>query len=276
LDKIYHRYTFTLRSEFLLPDACDHNNTIRRKETMKAFRLPRKPGVIVLLIAALFHTACSAATATSAPTAAVEAPTPSTVPSDTPQQAAAPPTPTEPAAEASGDLLPGAQCASAGATLTPASAEGPFYTPDTPQRNNLVEPDMEGTPLILVGLVLDGNCQPVSGAWLDFWQTDAAGNYDNQGYNLRGHQFSAADGSYRLETILPAAYGTGGGSRPPHIHVKVQAPGAAVLTTQLYFPTAEALNAQDSIFNDALLVDMQNREDGSVQARFDFIIETGP
>jgi protocatechuate 3,4-dioxygenase beta subunit len=180
----------------------------------------------------------------------------------------------EPTVEASDELLPGTQCTTGNATLTPASTEGPYYTPDTPERNSLIEPDTGGTTLVLVGLVLDGNCQPIPGAWLDFWQTDALGNYDNQGYGLRGHQFSAADGSYRLETILPAAYGTGGGgSRPPHIHVKVQAPGAAVLTTQLYFPTAEELNVQDNIFNNALLVNMQTLEDSSILARFDFVVE---
>ncbi|MBN2502044.1 MAG: hypothetical protein JXB38_14775 [Anaerolineales bacterium] len=228
---------------------------------MQVYTPLRNPRFVIVLIAALLFTACNPASpAPSEPEGLT------TVPAEEP---------TEPAVEASSELFSGTQCTAGNATLTPASTEGPYYTPDTPERNSLIEPDTEGTTLVLVGLVLDSNCQPIPGAWLDFWQTDALGNYDNQGYGLRGHQFSAADGSYRLETILPAAYGTGGGgSRPPHIHVKVQAPGAVVLTTQLYFPTAEELNAQDNIFNDVLLVEMQTTEDGSIQARFDFVVET--
>jgi hypothetical protein len=38
-------------------------------------------------------------------------------------------------------------------------------------------------------------------------------------------------GRYRLETIVPARYP----GCPPHIHVKVNAPGGLVLTTQIYF-----------------------------------------
>jgi protocatechuate 3,4-dioxygenase beta subunit len=243
---------------------------------MLAFAPFRIPGVIYLLSAVLLIKACSPVS--PSPTVTITQPPEPAGATNTPEPSAVPTipakVPTEAAIEASGELPLSAQCTAGNATLTPASTEGPYYTPDTPERNSLIEADMAGTPLILVGMVLDSNCQPIPGAWLDFWQTDALGNYDNQGYGLRGHQFSAADGSYRLETILPAAYGTGGGDgRPPHIHVKVQAPGAAILTTQLYFPTAEALNAQDNIFNNALLVDMQTLEDGSIQARFDFVVE---
>ncbi|HSM72641.1 MAG TPA: hypothetical protein VK851_13940, partial [Anaerolineales bacterium] len=54
--------------------------------------------------------------------------------------------------------------------LTPPQAEGPYYTPDTPQKNSFLEDDPDGTRLILVGRVLDQNCQPLPNAWLDFWQ----------------------------------------------------------------------------------------------------------
>jgi protocatechuate 3,4-dioxygenase beta subunit len=32
-------------------------------------------------------------------------------------------------------------------------------------------------------------CQPVLSARVDFWQADSAGQYDNQGYTLRGYQW---------------------------------------------------------------------------------------
>jgi len=81
--------------------------------------------------------------------------------------------------------------------------------------------------------VLDQNCLPQSNAWLDFWQADANGEYDNVGYRLRGHQFTDSQGRYYLETILPGLYS----SRPiEHIHVKLRPEGGAEVTSQLYFP----------------------------------------
>lgn len=116
--------------------------------------------------------------------------------------------------------------------LTQSQTEGPYYKPDTPERTSLLEDGMDGTHLIVVGYVLDQNCQPLSNAWLDFWQADASGQYDNIGYRLRGHQFTDARGRYHLETILPGLYA----SRPvEHIHVKVRPKGGDELTSQLYF-----------------------------------------
>jgi protocatechuate 3,4-dioxygenase beta subunit len=133
-------------------------------------------------------------------------------------------------------FLPAPTC---NGTLTPAQGEGPYYTPNTPERNSLLEEGMEGEMLILIGYVLDENCQPISGAWLDFWQADTNGDYDNVGYTLRGHQYTDAQGRYYLETVLPGLYN----SRPiEHIHVKVQAPNGEMLTSQLYFPNQPVEN----------------------------------
>jgi hypothetical protein len=153
------------------------------------------------------------------------------------------------------------------ATLTPSQTEGPYYTPNTPERTSLLEAGMDGIRLTLTGYVLTQDCQPVPGAWLDFWQADDQGVYDNQGYRLRGHQFTDINGRYQLETILPGEYP----GRPPHIHVKVQAPGGPVLTTQLYFP-ASAGNQNDPFFTTAMLLELQESDNGYVSV-FNFIIE---
>ena len=117
--------------------------------------------------------------------------------------------------------------------LTQPQNEGPYYMPNTPEKHSLFEEGMTGTRLILVGYVLDQNCQPLSNAWLDFWQADANGEYDNVGYRLRGHQFTDSQGRYYLETVLPGLYS----SRPiEHIHVKVRPEGGEETTSQLYFP----------------------------------------
>ena len=55
---------------------------------------------------------------------------------------------------------------------------------------------MSGTRVIVTGYVLTRDCKPIAGAWLDFWQADDIGAYDNTGFKLRGHQFTDAAGRY--------------------------------------------------------------------------------
>ena len=76
--------------------------------------------------------------------------------------------------------------------------------------------------------------------------------YDNNGYRLRGHQFTDADGRYAFETIVPGLYP----GRTRHFHVKFQAANNPVLTTQLYFP-GEPDNERDGIFRPELLLTIE-------------------
>jgi hypothetical protein len=152
--------------------------------------------------------------------------------------------------------------------LTEAQTEGPFFTPDSPERTSLLEEGLPGDELLVTGYVYSPDCQPVPGALIDFWHCDAAGVYDNEGYTFRGHQFAAEDGRFELTTIVPGVY-TG---RTRHIHVKVQAPNGPILTSQLYFPD-EPGNASDGIFDERLLLDMS--EDGDRQVGFfTFVVES--
>ena len=144
--------------------------------------------------------------------------------------------------------------------------EGPFFKPSSPERTELLEPGMAGQPIELVGFVLTRSCKPIAGALLDFWQADDKGQYDNSGFRLRGHQFTDADGRFRLRTVVPGAYV----GRTRHIHVKVQPHGGRVLTTQLYFP-GEAKNRSDGLFRKELLVRTAKNE-GWLAGRFDFVM----
>jgi protocatechuate 3,4-dioxygenase beta subunit len=92
--------------------------------------------------------------------------------------------------------LPPTPACDDGDDLTPAQTEGPYFTPNSPERGSLLEAGMAGDRLTVAGTVL------------------------------------ATDGRFRLETIVPGLYP----GRTRHIHVKVQAPDRPVLTTQLYFP----------------------------------------
>ena len=146
--------------------------------------------------------------------------------------------------------------------------EGPYFTPRSPRRRVLRTSGMRGTPLLLTGRVLTTRCRPIANAQLDFWQADANGVYDNRGYRLRGHQRTDARGRYRLETVVPGLYP----GRTRHIHVKAQAPGRPVLTTQLYF-RGERGNASDGIFVPELLVRSLRKANGRWSASFDFVLE---
>jgi len=149
---------------------------------------------------------------------------------------------------------------------TVAQTEGPFFKPSSPERIELIEAGTSGQPIELVGFVLSRNCKPIAGALLDFWQADGKGSYDNSGFRLRGHQFTDADGRFRLKTVVPGVYP----GRTRHIHVKVQPRGGRVLTTQLYFP-GEAKNRSDGLFRKELLVRTAKNE-GWLAGRFDFVI----
>jgi protocatechuate 3,4-dioxygenase beta subunit len=151
-------------------------------------------------------------------------------------------------------------------TLTPALTEGPYYKAGSPERSSLLETGMSGTKITITGYVYDKNCQPISHAWLDFWQADAAGVYDNSGYRLRGHVYTDASGKYQIETVIPGEYP----GRTEHIHVTLQAPGGPMLTTQIFFPGV-ARNSSDAIFNQALVVNLQDTTTGKI-ATLDFVL----
>ncbi len=155
-------------------------------------------------------------------------------------------------------------------TLTVAQTEGPYFKTNSPERTSLVDETVQGTVLTITGQVLAADGTPVANALVDFWQANASGAYDNSGYNLRGHQYTDANGYYTLTTVVPGLYP----GRTRHIHVKVQAPNGPLLTTQLYFP-GEARNATDGIFDPSLVLNVTDNGDGTQAATFNFIVNAG-
>lgn len=172
---------------------------------------------------------------------------------------------TAPAAPAVAQQTATAPCSGG---LTSPNQEGPYYMTGSPQRDSLIDPGMPGLPLLISGSVLDQDCAPIAGAKVDFWQTDAAGAYDNSGYTLRGHTIAGEDGAYAIETIEPAPYP----GRPAHIHVKVFAPdGRELLTTQLYLPGTEG-SRDVRAAPDLLVAYAGEDESGRQLVPFDFIV----
>ena len=159
-------------------------------------------------------------------------------------------------------LLPLEGLAQTCGIVTPRQTEGPFFTPNSPQRVSLLEGG-EKSRILVVGTVLTAQCKPVPNALLDFWHSDEQGAYDNRGFRYRGHQRADAQGRYRLETIGPAEYP----GRTRHIHVKVQAPGGRILTTQLYFP-GDPGTRRDGLYKPELEVKKLKGD----EAGFDFVV----
>jgi protocatechuate 3,4-dioxygenase beta subunit len=148
---------------------------------------------------------------------------------------------------------------------TPPQTAGPFFKAQSPRRASFME---KGEPrdFVLTGQVLTTACAPVAGALLDFWHTDGDGQYDMRGFRLRGHQYAGEKGAFRLESLLPGAYG----GRIRHIHVRVQAPNGPLLTTQLYFPN-ERENEGDGLF-DARLVMRPKKVISGLAFDFNFVL----
>ena len=119
-------------------------------------------------------------------------------------------------------LAPPVATAQPGCRPTPPDALGPFYEPNAPARA------VTGRGLVVTGVVRSAaGCAPLAGAVLEWWSANARGAYDAA---LRATQRADGAGRYRYETTFPGLYP----GRPPHLHLRVSAPGHRVLVTQLY------------------------------------------
>jgi catechol 1,2-dioxygenase len=99
---------------------------------------------------------------------------------------------------------------------------GPFYEPGAPVRTSV------GSGYVLSGAVLAAKeCKPIPNAPIEFWLANPRGEYDDA---HRATVIAGKRGRYRLESNVPVSYG----GRPPHIHVRVRAPGYEELVTQHY------------------------------------------
>jgi protocatechuate 3,4-dioxygenase beta subunit len=152
----------------------------------------------------------------------------------------------------------------------PELTEGPYYTPNTPERQTIRGENTPSVKLTLEGYVFDAECKPLANVWIDFWQADGEGIYDNSGYILRGHQYSDSEGKYRLETVIPGQYP----GRTEHIHFKIRASESSrTITSQLFLPNSQT-NSTDSIFDKSLVINISDNPNGEGKyATYNFIIE---
>lgn len=134
-------------------------------------------------------------------------------------------------------LLPEIAAAQPACAPTRPDALGPFYESNAPERS------ATGRGLVVSGVVRSvKGCLPLPAARIEWWSANARGDYDDE---HRASQRADASGRYRYETTFPGRYP----GRPPHLHVRVTAPGHKPLVTQLY-PTP----GQTSIDVDFVLI----------------------
>lgn len=136
--------------------------------------------------------------------------------------------------------------------------EGPYYVPGSPrlpaEATLPKREDEAGTPLLFQGQVTDVDGTPLPGATIEMWHADNDGLYSQYApgqpeWNLRGTVVTDDHGNFKIHTIEPAPYQipTDGSCgkliaaagwhawRPAHLHLKVNAVGHQLITTQLYF-----------------------------------------
>lgn len=162
-------------------------------------------------------------------------------------------------------LLPTPSCAD-DHEPTLAQTEGPYFTPNSPRKQDFTGDGTGGEALVLGGLVLDTACRPVEAAMIELWHADAEGLYDNETYRYRGHALSDAQGRWWFSTIVPGLYP----GRTRHYHVKAQRPGSQTLTTQLYFPD-EPQNRGDGIFDERLVLRLEQQA-GERYGLYNFVL----
>jgi protocatechuate 3,4-dioxygenase beta subunit len=118
---------------------------------------------------------------------------------------------------------------------------------------------------------------PVRGAVLDIWQANGDGDYDEDGYHLRGQIAVADDGGYSFRTVLPEGYQIPAKGpttqllerlgqhnwRPAHIHLRVHVGEQTPLQTQFFVGGARYLDSDpvDAVRED-LVVPVHDAEEG--------------
>lgn len=148
------------------------------------------------------------------------------------------------------------------------SVLGPFFFQNRPVASNGsdISGGVEGEPLYFEGVVTTHDGRPVAGANVDVWHSDADGHYDVMNPLLKGSAMRAlfrtdAEGRFHFWSVMPASYpipmdGPVGDMlkaarrsemRPAHVHILVEAPGFARLTTMV-FVDGDPFLGEDPVF----------------------------
>lgn len=155
--------------------------------------------------------------------------------------------------------------------------------------NQMARPEAPGEHIVLVGHVYDGNGHLVRDAFLELWQADHQGHYDedydqSKPFNGFGRTATTFDvgSEWFAYTVKPGVVKNAAGvPMAPHINVALFARGINIhLNTRLYFEDEAEANAKDPVLN--LIEQPQRREtlvakrcevEGKTAYRFDIRIQ---
>lgn len=168
---------------------------------------------------------------------------------------------------------------------TEATVFGPFFIEASPRYENGddISNGASGEPCYMHGRVLGASGEPLPGAHLEVWQSDADGFYDVQyeglqGMQNRGQLEADTEGNYYFWAVKPVAYpipydGPVGDllaaanrspMRPAHVHFMVKVPGYETLITHV-FEEGDKYLESDAVFGvkDSLITHFERHESGS-------------
>lgn len=159
--------------------------------------------------------------------------------------------------------------------LTCSSTLGPCYA-ETIERRDISEGD-PGLPVRLALKIVDVDCNPIVGAEVDVWHTNANGLYSGEDAStfctlgdpaatasrwMRGVQITDRDGRVDFDTCFPGWYG----GRTIHIHFQIRIGGFDHVTSQLFFDDAlsDEIIGKQPIYSDRGARDTTNDDDGVI------------
>ena len=133
--------------------------------------------------------------------------------------------------------------------------EGPYYSSTLVHTVDLTN-GATSEIVVLEGVLLNTDCNPIRNAKIDIWHANQAGEYDlSEGERVHyGFIITDENGEFSIRTILPGAYLNGPNVyRPRHYHIKIWVEDIDVLTTQLYFEGDEYLIYEPNIPTELML-----------------------
>jgi protocatechuate 3,4-dioxygenase beta subunit len=152
------------------------------------------------------------------------------------------------------------------------AAEGPYYRPDAPDREDMRTLGEAGTELVFEGTVRsDLDCSPLAGAVVELWHAKQTGVYDMDTTDMhyRTRVRVGFDGTFRVTTLIPPSYPVGDKMMPRHLHFRINAPNHHELVTQLRW-SGDVMT--DGPFDPDLQMTPTIAADGSESVTWEFVL----
>ena len=146
---------------------------------------------------------------------------------------------------------------------TPSQTVGPFFHIGLHEDGGeQLVPSGHPHAIQVLGVIFDGEGNPVDDALIELWQANRHGRYDHPaddreeiplepGFRGFGRGGTDASGGYRFVTVKPGPVPhPDGGMQAPHIDVSVFARGLLKrVVTRIYFPDEQEANESDPVLS---------------------------